>query len=235
MVYEKLLEKANAELKKVVDFINENDEMFDMMDLKLHDISYYCWKDMEKDFPLTYAENKNIFYDFCDYAYEWFKMWCEDNYIDFDGMIEHVGRTSKFYLHKWHDKNIDYMLYTIIEKIGLWYATSYFNIEDGVIISTDYEDFADETLESLEYIAEEFYDDFMKATEDMVKVYDYIKDFKDSQVEYFKEYCNCEEPYFQYLIDESKRLDEESKNIILGIQNKYNITDEDMKTLKENL
>ena len=42
------------------------------------------------------------------------------------------------------------------------------------------------------------YDDFMKEIEDIIKVYEYIKDTKDNQVEYFKEYLEWNEADLQY-------------------------------------
>lgn len=61
MEYNKLLEKANGELKRVLDFIEKNIDAFSPMDLKLHDASFY---DYSEDFPLCANENIDYFYDF---------------------------------------------------------------------------------------------------------------------------------------------------------------------------
>lgn len=119
---------ANEAIKKVVGCMKENEDMFDMMDLKLHDVQSYRWKEMEKDFPLCYKEDEDC-------------------------------------------------------KIG----------------------------------------------------YDTIKDFKENQVKYYKEYLENEEERLQFEID--KELEEENtrKNTVNHIKDKYNISDEDMEEIKNNL
>lgn len=235
MEYKELLNKASSEMKKVVSFIKENKSMFDYMDLKCHDVSYYCYKDMEKDFPLCYESNNDYFGWFCDEEYDYFLEWCNDNNIDFNKMYHQLGRTSSFYLQDWHDTNIDFMLYNIITEIGYSYSGNYFTLTDGVITSTDYDTYEDATLEDLDYIATEFYNDFMKAIEDIQKVYNYIKDFKENQVEIFKEFLE----YYEGEIKSEKEQEEkdriEKRNKCYEIQAKYDITVEDMRILKENI
>ena len=45
-----LVAKANEQCERIKDYITENEGMFDSMDLKLHDASFYEYRDMEKDF-----------------------------------------------------------------------------------------------------------------------------------------------------------------------------------------
>lgn len=234
MEYNKLLNKANEELKKVVDYIKQNESMFDYMDLKLHNVSYYCYTEMKNDFPLVCKEYDDIFERFCDIEYDWFIEWCREEGIDFNKMHYQLGRTSKFYLHNWYDKNIDFMLYNIIED-GCWYALNYFNLTNGVITSTDIEDYEDTTIESLEYIANDFYNDFMNAIEDIKKVYDYIVSFKENQVENFKSFCKYYEEELEYQAEEEEMRINRAKQTCIDIKNKYVITNEDMETLKKNI
>ena len=71
----------------------------------------------------------------------------------------------------------------IIESIGY---PDIPDIEDGQIVINDY---TEDCIDNLEYISsEEFIQDFDKEISGILKMYEYIKDFKDNQVEYFKEY-----------------------------------------------
>lgn len=235
MTYKTLLTKANTELKKVTDYIEKYDDMFDMMDLKLHDASYYCWQSMKEDFPLCCEDGEDYFSIFCNVEYEEFLDWCNKNYIDFEAMISRVGRTSKFYLHKWHDSDIDIMLYSIIESINGWDACQYYTIENGQIVNTDIEEYEEETIEDLTYIAEELFHDFLNAIEDMVKVYNYIKTFKEEQVTYFKAFLEGWEEQLRYEKEEEEREAIESHNICMEIKDRYGISNEDMDALQLNI
>lgn len=76
-----LVAKANEQCKRIKDYIAENEGMFDSMDLKLHDASFYEYRNMEKEFPLCYADNEecsenSYFYRFCNSTYDQFTDWC---------------------------------------------------------------------------------------------------------------------------------------------------------------
>ena len=86
-----LVVKANEQCERIKDYITENEGMFDSMDLKLHDASFYEYRDMEKDFPLCYADNEgryedSYFYRFCEATYDQFTDWCAEEKIDFNKM-----------------------------------------------------------------------------------------------------------------------------------------------------
>lgn len=237
MEYEELLEKANRELKKVIDFLKENKSAFDYMDLKCHDVSYYCWKDMEKDFPLCYAcaEDNDYFSWFCEAEYDCFIEWCKENNIDFNKMRCQLGRTSSFYLQDFTDTNIDYTLENLYEKVSNYCGFAYVYIDGGNILRDDFEEYKDETIEELEYIADEFYNDVISYCKDILKVYDYINSFKENQVEIFKEYLEGYEETIRYEKEREEKEKAQSRDKCISIQNKYNITDEDMQVLKENI
>ena len=44
-----LITKANEQLRRIREYITEHEDMFNSMDLKLHDANFYEYKDMEKD------------------------------------------------------------------------------------------------------------------------------------------------------------------------------------------
>ena len=63
-------------------------------------------------------------------------------------------------------------------------------------------------------IVDEMYNDFMKEIEDVKKVYEYIKDTKDNQVEYFKEFLEWNEDDLQYEKDKRDKEMAKRKEII---------------------
>lgn len=80
---EKEIINANKQCNRIKNYIKEHEDMFNAMDLKLHDASYYECEDMKNDFPLCYADNKDpiessYFYMFCDSTYNQFMDWCEE-------------------------------------------------------------------------------------------------------------------------------------------------------------
>lgn len=69
------------------------------------------------------------------------------------------------------------------------------------------EEWTEEVKPSLQYIIDEMYDDFIKEITDVKKVYEYIKDIKENQVEYFKKYL---EFYESELQEEKNKCDREN-------------------------
>jgi hypothetical protein len=184
-----LIIKANENLKRAIEVIKNNQAAFESMDLKLHDVSYYTWKSAETDFPEIEEDMNDLFYDFCDISYHLME---EDfNMFGYEWeKRQYIGRTSSFYLSGYQIRgyrtvtgDIDYILYNIIEKIGYPYIP---DIEVGQIVIDEY---IEGCIANIEYIgSEEFIQDFNKEISGILKMYEYIKDFKDNQVEYFKEY-----------------------------------------------
>ena len=227
-----LITKANEQLRRIREYITEHEDMFDSMDLKLHDASFYEYRDMEKDFPLCFADNEgryedSYFYRFCEATYDQFADWCAEEKIDFNKMCHHIGRTSSFFLYdkeivqreNWHIR-WDWTMYNCFNELGYsnYYQLIEFNKEGNVDeeetlkFDEDYwtqEEWLDEIKPALQYIIDEMYDDFIKEIEDIVKVYEYIKDTKDNQVEYFKEYLEWNEADLQY--EKDKRDKEMAK------------------------
>ena len=231
-----LFAKANEQIERIKNYIIEHEDMFGSMDLKLHDASFYEYRDMEKDFPLCYANNEraseySYFYRFCDDTYEQFIEWCSEEGIDFNKMIHHIGRTSSFYLYdreivqreRW-DVRWDWTMYNCFNELG--YSSNYQLVEfkeDGMIdeektlLFDDYywteEQWIEEVKPAVQYIIDEMYDDFIKEVADIEKVYEYIKDTKDNQVEYFKEYLQ----FYEDDLEEEKRLADEENEKRLDI------------------
>lgn len=242
-MFEEKIVKANEAIKKVADYLKEHEESFRSMNLKLYDAFYYFMSDeMKKDFPLTYADNAgrneyDDFYFFCEDSYNTFKEDLKENFgIDFPVMQNHIGRTSSFYLHdrsiieiisrRYEDIDIDY---TIENFIDYCYNNQYGNfteVKNGIInIDIDNtEEYIEEVEEEIDYVINNLYNDVVNYCENIITVYEIIKNFKDNQVEYFKEYLECQEERLQEEKEEEeairkeeeeerKRLEEREKNI----------------------
>ena len=237
-----LLVKANEEVKKVVDYLKENEEMFDMMDLKLHYASYY---DYEKEFPLCYKSDEedasgcNNFYYFCEDNYNMFVEDLKENFnIDFEKMRKQVGRTSKFYLADWIETthcrlNIENTIDTLLYNYGTDDCIE-FNNDNEIVVRLSHTIEDEEVQDELKNIVG-FYDWFIEEIKDIKTVYDMIKNFKDNQVEYFKDYLENEEERLQSDIDEEIEEESKKEEIANQIKNKYSISDEDMEVLKKNI
>lgn len=236
--------QANQEIQKVVDFLKENYEAFDNMDLKLHYVSYYCYSKFSTDFPLL-TDETDWFYMFCDDQYFLFK---EDlqlsKGIDFDGMRYQLGRTSSFYLH---DRNI-----IDINANRIDYKNTIYNFIDknynDVIYTDDYlldagfideekrfdDDEISDIEDTLDYIISDLYKDVIAYCEDIITAYTALKDFKDNQVEIFKEYLQ----YYQDEKEEEIRLEKEAQEKalikVIEVIKKYNIKSDDLQVLASN-
>lgn len=208
-----LVAKANEQCKRIKDYIAENEGMFDSMDLKLHDASFYEYRNMEKEFPLCYADNEecsenSYFYRFCNSTYDQFTDWCAEEKIDFRAMCHHIGRTSSFYLY---DKDLvqrengrinwSWTMYNIFNELGYsnYYQLLEFDNEGNVDeeesfkCNEDYytrEEWIEELKPALQYIVDDMYDDFIREIEDVKKVYEYIKDTKIIKLNISRNFLN---------------------------------------------
>lgn len=227
-----LLREAQNEVKKVVNFIKTNQKAFDYMDLKCHDISWYMYKEMENDFPLCHNEiqtnNADYFSWFCETEYNFFIEWCNENNYDFQKMYRQLGRTSSFYLHDLGD-DVDDMLYSLLDDNAYFWYSDYIYFNNGELSAISEEESQEEVLN---YLANDFYDDCIKSLDDIIQVYNYIKDFKENQVEIFKSFL---ENYEDSLKEEVERETEKFTNDLnkaIEIVNKYKMSSDDIKSLK---
>lgn len=207
------LDLANVEFTKVVNYINENIDMFESMNLKLH---YAACLDFTK-YPLCkkYAMENNcdLFQDFCNINYEITIQELKGMHsINFHEMQNHIGRTSSFYLYDFYatynrSLQIDGMIYNFYNKYidNNSFQNLTINFDDLKLeiefqeydIKNNY-NYDEENMEeisiALDYFIEDFYSDFINHCKDIEIVYKQIKDFKDNQVQYFEDYLqNFEE------------------------------------------
>ena len=235
-----LIKNAKNELKKVLDFIKENENaLLEYHDLKLHDVSYYCYSEMEKDFPLCYADanenNTDYFYRFCDCEYDNFKEDLREFAgIDFEKTIKHVGSTSKFYLWQYGDEhNATDLLNTLLNDFfyngsSVYYSgkTSHLEFYTDLYKSTD-------IISDLQSIAAgDFYIYVLEQTSAPITIYKEIKAFKDNQIESFKGFIEYYENILQEEIDAETAKYNRDKNTAGFIADYFGITSATMETLK---
>lgn len=207
------LNLANEQFTKVVNYINENIDMFESMNLKLY---HAACLDLAK-YPLCkkYQQENDydLFQDFCNISYEMTIQDLKENFnINFHEMQNHIGRTSSFYLYDFYatynrSLQIDEMIYNFYnnniqnndfqnltinsEDLKLEIEFQEYDIENNY--SYDEEDMEEISI-ALDYFIEDFYNDFINHCKDIKIVYIEIKSFKDNQVQYFEDYLqNFEE------------------------------------------
>lgn len=193
----RLLQK---ELDKCFKLLKDNEEKWNnYMDLKLH---YACTENVDfehYDAKITFDNEvqSRWFYTFCDDMHEQFlNDLMTVKGIDFNELKDNIGRTSSFYLGKLHNNEKDKYCCALTEA-SYEFATYYgdeltFSENENGIYLTISDDIADEEIEKtvsdMLGMTEVIYSDLKNKLDEIIYVYDYIKDFKDNQVEYFKDY-----------------------------------------------
>jgi len=191
------LVKANKELKKVVDYLEENESAWDKQrNLKLYDAAFYDYKE---DFPLTFKKyGENEFTDFCEVEYDGFLEWLTDENIE-KNILHYIGRTSSFYVGEYGGEGIVGIINDIYNNNVYGNAFNYINISSDYKITPfgEWKLIDDEVQDELNYIVSNLFDDVKAVFEPIIKVANYIDDYKAYQVSIFKEYLNYEEEELQ--------------------------------------
>lgn len=193
----RLLQK---ELDKCFKLLKDNEEKWNnYMDLKLHYASTENVDFEHYDAKITFDNEvqSRWFYTFCDDMYEQFlNDLMTVKGIDFNELKDSLGRTSSFYLGKLHNTEKDKYCCALTEA-SYEFATYYgdeltFSENENGIYLTISDNIADERIEEtvndMLEMTEVIYSDLKNKLDEIIYVYDYIKDFKDNQVEYFKDY-----------------------------------------------
>ena len=224
------LKQAKQVLKDIFSYIEENrDALTEYTDLKLHDASFYCYRNMSDDFPLCYANDENgeysYFYRFCDQSFDQFKENLNEKKIDFFKTVDYIGHTSKFYCYAGHDENAENIINDFI-------AGDYsFDIENGRFSFSQYYGMS-EIINDLEYFVKNALNDFKEKTADAVTIYNMIKNFKENQTEYFKEFLEFYESELQEEKDAETAQINADAETARNIADTYKIPAETMQTLK---
>lgn len=213
--HEGMIHKANKELSKLKKWFEDSKEAFETMDLKLYDVSSFCWRHTE-EYPQFNLDVE--FQWFCDDSYEQMVEYFKESDYDWDKRKQ-LGRTSSFWLH---DNSIIDMDRRQADDKFIWDSTFYgllnrFGYNDTMDFTTEgMIDIDDEYLvdceANLKYIADgEFFVDVIREFDGVLKMYEYIKDFKDNQVKYFKEYLKCRQEQEEWEAEELKKMAEKER------------------------
>jgi len=198
-MYQSAKRLLQKELDKCVQKMKDTEDKWnEYMDLKLH-YAFTTDPRIEGDgYAVEFDDEKRyeLFCQFCDMEYDCFLEDLKNNFdIDFDDLRDGIGSTSSFYLGKMHNNYNDKYIVALAE------ACTCFNLSplgfeqkvDGKIIiaeslSKEYtEDLEDMTTQML-YLVEDMYDELCNYLKPIETVYDIIHDFKENQIESFKEW-----------------------------------------------
>ena len=161
-------------------------------DLKLHDVSYYIGEKLGEIEGLSIEKYNELY---CHI----FNLFCEDSYNIFEEDEKnynikrvYLGHTSKFYIESNYHEIIDSYYYpsNYREEYDLKEKKSMLLDEFLYIkLNTDEEYLKEEysTKEDFIYMLNE-YEDFLDTIEEIYGGYEYIRDFKENQVDIFKDW-----------------------------------------------
>ena len=207
----KLLEyykTAQKTVKALGDFYDKHADFLSIHNLKLYDANFYnCSEEMQKDFPLCYSNsqknNVDYFYEFCEQAYEDYRIL----YPYHAENERYIGRTSSFYFIPQNENDyIDSSTYKNKENfIGDLFSYIVYDVNASYYISLSEKnnilfDDKEEVLNDEEifenvccYLEDIGNYDVELLFADALELYGYIADFKENQVEYFKDFLHNEE------------------------------------------
>lgn len=191
-------ELCEKEIARTITLLKDNEEKWnEYMDLKLHDCAIIDDLEIkEKGLEITINNVYETFFDnFCRDSYDDFLYDCNMEGINFDVLRDFVGRTSSFYLGKLYDsKTYMGVLQEFSSAVGLSSLQfKYDNNTKTYIIQFEDENNISETeVEEMLRITKCVYSEIEDALADIITVYDRIKNFKDNQVEYYKNYIRNE-------------------------------------------
>ena len=235
-----LLLQAQKEIDRAKQYLTDNENaLFTMHDLKLHDVSYYCYTDFVKDFPLLAQESGeyNEFHAYCDVTFDTFQedIKAECN-ADFETLAHYIGHTSKFYLNDFDSYGndpgnaIEYLFY---ELADLWRTG--IDLQDNqqlYIMGVDIDEYGDAIRDDLTEIINNFYNMTVEHCAPFIRCYEILKAFKDNQVSDFKEFCSYHETELQEQREKEIAQEKADNETIRALIDKYSITPDDVKTIK---
>jgi hypothetical protein len=201
---------VNNGMKQVKTYLESIENVWnESRNLKLYDVAFQAGDILEK-YPLVKEEYKedDLFTWFCEYEYECFTEWMNENNID--DCRSYIGRTSSFYLTDIHDDSIEQVIYNLFDKILGYYP---FDIDVEALMipfqDTDYyteAELIEEYQEDMEYIANgKFLQDIKDYLSDAVQIADYIDTFKKNQIAGFTEYIECKNDDLEYQAEQDAK------------------------------
>lgn len=203
MKFSEKLKEANKVLDWAEEFFKQ-DVFTEYTNLKLYDISCdfnaeeYVREDILE--RINYSIWNDMFYQFCDIEFDVLNEYCETEFGEpFRNCVYYVGRTSWFYVipnEVFETSNS--FLETLEQVISCYVFYGYdmggfLNEENRFDINTIRSYFLEnkdcdeayDLIEIVDYIVDGMKCDVIRDTEDMIKLWNYIDNFKGNQREYF--------------------------------------------------
>jgi hypothetical protein len=191
-------ELCEKEIARTITLLKDNEDKWnEYMDLKLHDCAVIDTLEIEKNGINITVNNvyKTFFSTFCDIQEQQFLDDCGYNKIVFDELRDNVGRTSKFYLGKLHDSKT-YMNVLQDFSCALGESSLQFkydaNTHSYMIHFEDENNISEAEVEEMLLITKCIYSEIEDALADIITVYNLIDNFKNNQVEIYKEFIEQE-------------------------------------------
>lgn len=203
-------------IEKAIEAIEKYGYIFNTTDLKLHALSYE-WFDIAKNlckeegYIFPYEENQvlsyddNLFYRYCDSTFELFVDDLKMDGIDFDRSINHVGRSSRFYVSPYGNMIPLEVLDELIEYyVGYaYFPSNYCHIENGSIVMDNIDDHnTDEWVDAFMHFKELTTEEIDEHFEGYKRIYDSIEWYKDNQFDDFREWLYGNLHWFEHRSDE---------------------------------
>ncbi len=184
---------CEKEIARTIALLKDNEEKWnEYMDLKLHDCaSIYNLEIEENGLSITVNDVYETFFDtFCEIHYQQFLDDCSIEGIDFNKLRDNIGRTSKFYLGNLHGN--DYISILQDFSCTLGQSMIQFNPNTYEIYFEDENNIDESIVTEMLYVIHDTYAEIEYALADIITVYNLIKDFKDNQVEIYKDFIRDE-------------------------------------------
>lgn len=191
-------ELCEKEIARTITLLKDNEEKWnEYMDLKLHDCASINNVEIEENgLNITVNNVYETFFDtFCEVSYQQFLDDCSMEGIVFNDLRDNVGRTSSFYLGKLHDsKTYISVLQEFSSAVGL--SSLQFKYDNNthtyMIQFEDENNISEAEVEEMLLIAKCVYSEIEDALADIITIYNLIKDFKNNQIEIYKDFIRNE-------------------------------------------
>lgn len=187
----KAIELANKEFKKCDDLLTLNKDAWnETHDLKMHDARFMDASEFTFELngaTISFKETtiEQEFDNWCEIEYSNFKEWASENGIDLLDLLHYVGRTSQFYIGFLYNEFFSDILAGVSD-----YGVTMIKLDDKGLIDYDrtmeeYDGDLDSLVDDLLLVTNNMYTDLENALDDIVKVHNYIQNFKKYQCENF--------------------------------------------------
>ena len=198
--YKPQIEKLNRQFKK----LQEHTQDLSYTNLKLYDVSFYVGDD---------EKLLNDFANFCECEYDYFQYWLEENMLQ----TEYIGRTSSFRFYGGYAESnfYDFDIYdmkddeNIFDTLGFGFESeletlfnsndfyqAYYNLENDLnydlLDCDDLDDLETGLEDSIEEL-EEYLQSYYKEIKAVKRAYKWLENYKDNQVENFKDFVENNE------------------------------------------